>query len=130
MPSLYNARPKDYGPGGRRCKVCSNRHGLIRKYGLDICRQCFRERATQIGFVKRATQKEKGIEPPHSIYKEESFLVETRETRLLAVEVPAILRIGTYTWRVPAEDRATHSSITSSDDWDHHTGDKVYGEAL
>ncbi|GAC97469.1 40S ribosomal protein S29-A [Pseudozyma hubeiensis SY62] len=26
--------------------------GIIRKYGLDICRQCFRERADQIGFHK------------------------------------------------------------------------------
>uniref|UniRef100_A0A0G4IEK1 Uncharacterized protein n=1 Tax=Chromera velia CCMP2878 TaxID=1169474 RepID=A0A0G4IEK1_9ALVE len=47
--------------------------------------------------AQRATQKEKGIEPPHSIYKEESFLVETRKTGLLAVEVPAILRMGTCT---------------------------------
>lgn len=33
-------------------RVCSHRHGLIRKYGLDICRQCFRERADAIGFKK------------------------------------------------------------------------------
>ncbi|BGP34176.1 40S ribosomal protein S29 [Rhodotorula toruloides] len=26
--------------------------GLIRKYGLNICRQCFRERADVIGFAK------------------------------------------------------------------------------
>ena len=28
------------------------RAGLIRKYGLNICRQCFREKATDIGFLK------------------------------------------------------------------------------
>lgn len=33
-------------------RVCANQGGIIRKYGLDICRQCFRERADQIGFHK------------------------------------------------------------------------------
>jgi ribosomal protein S14 len=33
-------------------RVCCHRAGLIRKYGLNICRQCFREKATDIGFVK------------------------------------------------------------------------------
>uniref|UniRef100_A0A0G4I8V6 Uncharacterized protein n=1 Tax=Chromera velia CCMP2878 TaxID=1169474 RepID=A0A0G4I8V6_9ALVE len=76
--------------------------------------------------IQRATQKEKGIEPPHSICEEESFLdVETRETGLLAVEVPAILRMGTCIWRMPVGDRITHSSTASSGDWNHHTGGKV-----
>ncbi|MEQ2264546.1 hypothetical protein XENORESO_011981 [Xenotaenia resolanae] len=35
-----------------RIRVCSNRHGLIRKYGLNMCRQCFRQYAKDIGFVK------------------------------------------------------------------------------
>lgn len=36
-----------------RCsRVCGNRQGLIRKYELMMCRQCFRERANQIGFQK------------------------------------------------------------------------------
>ena len=33
-------------------RVCNNRRGIIRKYGLDICRRCFREYANDIGFVK------------------------------------------------------------------------------
>ncbi|KIH55088.1 ribosomal protein S14p/S29e [Ancylostoma duodenale] len=33
-------------------RVCSNHHGLIRKYGLDMCRRCFREYAKDIGFKK------------------------------------------------------------------------------
>ena len=33
-------------------RVCNSRRGLIRKYGLDICRRCFREFAGEIGFVK------------------------------------------------------------------------------
>jgi ribosomal protein S14 len=35
-----------------RSKVCGNNHAVIRKYGLNICRQCFREKAADIGFVK------------------------------------------------------------------------------
>jgi len=33
-------------------RVCSNQGGIIRKYNLNICRQCFREYANDIGFVK------------------------------------------------------------------------------
>uniref|UniRef100_A0A0E0FCF3 40S ribosomal protein S29 n=1 Tax=Oryza meridionalis TaxID=40149 RepID=A0A0E0FCF3_9ORYZ len=34
------------------CRVCGNPHGLIRKYGLMCCRQCFRSNAKDIGFIK------------------------------------------------------------------------------
>lgn len=50
--SLQNSRPKKYGKGGRRCRVCGNQNGIIRKYGLMTCRQCFRTYAEDIGFVK------------------------------------------------------------------------------
>lgn len=33
-------------------RVCTHKAGLIRKYGLNICRQCFREKSTDIGFAK------------------------------------------------------------------------------
>lgn len=33
-------------------RVCANQGGIIRKYGLNICRQCFREKSEQIGFTK------------------------------------------------------------------------------
>jgi small subunit ribosomal protein S29e len=33
-------------------RVCSNQGGIIRKYNLNICRQCFREYANDIGFIK------------------------------------------------------------------------------
>ncbi|MRC56875.1 30S ribosomal protein S14, partial [Bacillus thuringiensis] len=36
----------------RYCRVCANRHGMIRKYGLNMCRQCFRSYANDIGFKK------------------------------------------------------------------------------
>jgi hypothetical protein len=41
-------------------KVCSNQGGIIRKYNLNICRQCFREYATDIGFVKVRTDAQWG----------------------------------------------------------------------
>ena len=39
-------------------RLCAHQAGLIRKYGLDLCRQCFREKSAAIGFVKvcRPTQ--------------------------------------------------------------------------
>ena len=33
-------------------RLCAHQAGLIRKYGLDLCRQCFREKAAAIGFNK------------------------------------------------------------------------------
>ncbi|KAJ5871287.1 uncharacterized protein N7529_003640 [Penicillium soppii] len=42
--SVWYSRPRN--------RVCSHRAGLIRKYGMNICRQCFREKSTDIGFTK------------------------------------------------------------------------------
>lgn len=78
--SVWNSRPRTYGKGARawyvyhfycnlidtvhpqilkaltnlcvHSRVCTHKAGLIRKYGLNICRQCFREKAADIGFVK------------------------------------------------------------------------------
>jgi len=33
-----------------RCRRCGRHRGHINKYGLDLCRQCFREIAVDIGF--------------------------------------------------------------------------------
>lgn len=33
-------------------RVCTHQAGLIRKYGLNVCRQCFRQYAADIGFMK------------------------------------------------------------------------------
>ncbi|KAG5254106.1 40S ribosomal protein S29, expressed [Salix suchowensis] len=51
--NVWNSHPKNYGPGSRTCRVCGNPHGIIRKYGLMCCRQCFRSNAKEIGFIKR-----------------------------------------------------------------------------
>ncbi len=47
-------RPKKrkQGKAVYRCRKCGNRKGLIRKYGLDYCRRCFREEAEKLGFRK------------------------------------------------------------------------------
>ena len=50
--SLLDARAQLSCPLPVRSRVCNNRRGIIRKYGLDICRRCFREYATDIGFQK------------------------------------------------------------------------------
>lgn len=33
-------------------RACAHQAGIIRKYGLMICRQCFREKSKDIGFIK------------------------------------------------------------------------------
>ena len=81
--ALINAHPKNVlgSKGARRCRVCgtssiyllvlfsvlfthflfclsrctANQGAIIRKYHLHMCRQCFRERAEDIGFVKVRT---------------------------------------------------------------------------
>ena len=40
--ALINSHPKKFGKGGRRCRVCGNQQAIIRKYNMNICRQCFR----------------------------------------------------------------------------------------
>ena len=46
----WRTHPRTYGKDSRYCRVCRNTHGLIRKYGLNICRKCFRERYALLGF--------------------------------------------------------------------------------
>ncbi|EEA24732.1 40S ribosomal protein S29 [Talaromyces marneffei ATCC 18224] len=50
--NVWYSRPRTYGKGSRECRVCAHKAGLIRKYGLLVCRQCFREKSSDIGFVK------------------------------------------------------------------------------
>ncbi|KOS19183.1 40S ribosomal protein S29 [Escovopsis weberi] len=50
--SVWNSRPRNYGKGSRSCRVCKHTAGLIRKYDLNLCRQCFREKSKDIGFNK------------------------------------------------------------------------------
>ncbi len=45
-------RLKKYGKATKFCRRCGKKRGVIRKYGLYYCRQCFREIAKKIGFKK------------------------------------------------------------------------------
>ncbi|XP_075388465.1 small ribosomal subunit protein uS14-like [Tenrec ecaudatus] len=47
---LYWSRPRNFGQGS--WPVCSNQHGLVLRYVLNMCRQCFRQYAKDIGFIK------------------------------------------------------------------------------
>jgi len=38
------------GRGNRKCRFCGCANGLIRRYGLNMCRRCFREVGEDIGF--------------------------------------------------------------------------------
>jgi small subunit ribosomal protein S14 len=49
----HNApKERKSGRGTRRCRRCGRIRGHIKKYGLNVCRQCFREIATKLGFKK------------------------------------------------------------------------------
>ncbi|HDI46744.1 MAG TPA: 30S ribosomal protein S14 [Candidatus Methanomethylia archaeon] len=45
-------KERKFGKGSRCCRRCGSHGALIRRYGLNICRQCFREVAKQLGFKK------------------------------------------------------------------------------
>jgi small subunit ribosomal protein S14 len=51
---LKNNVPKErkYGANLKKCKRCGRTGGHISKYGLNLCRQCFREIATKLKFKK------------------------------------------------------------------------------
>lgn len=52
MAKKKGPRPKKFGKGSRMCRRCGQHDAVIRKYGLNLCRQCFRELAKSLGFKK------------------------------------------------------------------------------
>ena len=49
----HNApKERSCGRSNYKCSRCGTWHGHIKKYGLNICRRCFREVADKIGFKK------------------------------------------------------------------------------
>ncbi len=49
----FNApKQRTTGTALKRCRRCGRIRGRISKYGLNYCRQCYREIATSIGFNK------------------------------------------------------------------------------
>jgi len=49
----YN-KPKEraFGAETKHCRICGNTHAHVNKYGIHLCRKCFREIAPKIGFKK------------------------------------------------------------------------------
>lgn len=47
-------KPKDrkIGIAAKKCEKCGRFGAHIKSYGLNLCRQCFREIAPEIGFQK------------------------------------------------------------------------------
>lgn len=46
-------KKRSFGKAKRKCRRCGRRgRGIIRKYDLYYCRQCFREVAHKLGFKK------------------------------------------------------------------------------
>ena len=45
-------KPRKYGKNVHMCRRCNKTSGVIQKYGLYYCRQCFREYAEALGFRK------------------------------------------------------------------------------
>lgn len=54
MPSLAHTRPRKYGKGSRSSRITGRQGGmaLIRKYGINMKRQEFRELAKSMGWNK------------------------------------------------------------------------------
>ncbi|MGB0653299.1 MAG: 30S ribosomal protein S14 [Thermoplasmatota archaeon] len=36
------------------CRSCGRKRGLVRRYSLNLCRQCFRANARDLGFKKHS----------------------------------------------------------------------------
>ncbi len=45
-------KKRGFGRSTKKCVRCGRIRGHISKYGIHVCRQCFREIATKIGFKK------------------------------------------------------------------------------
>jgi len=52
MAKIKPKKVRKYGKGARPCKRCGQYGPIVRKYGLNFCRQCFREVAPGLGFKK------------------------------------------------------------------------------
>jgi ribosomal protein S14 len=49
----HNApKKRTTGTGLRRCRRCGRFGGHLKRYGLNLCRHCFREIALKIGFKR------------------------------------------------------------------------------
>lgn len=49
---MSEQKQRQFGKGSRHCARCGTYNGLVRRYGINLCRQCFREVAGNLGFKK------------------------------------------------------------------------------
>jgi small subunit ribosomal protein S14 len=52
MAKIKPKKERKFGKGSLPCRRCGQNGAVIRKYGLNLCRQCFRELAESLGFKK------------------------------------------------------------------------------
>jgi len=52
LAKLKPRKERKFGKGSNPCRRCGQKNAVIRKYGLNLCRQCFREVASSLGFKK------------------------------------------------------------------------------
>ncbi len=52
MEKYNKPKQRTTGVDKYRCEICGRRGAHINKYGLHICRQCFRDVARELGFKK------------------------------------------------------------------------------
>ncbi|MGM5479991.1 MAG: 30S ribosomal protein S14 [Nanobdellota archaeon] len=45
-------RDRSFGQNTKKCRICGRTGGHISKYGLNMCRQCFRDNALDLKFKK------------------------------------------------------------------------------
>ncbi|MBS3117989.1 30S ribosomal protein S14 [Candidatus Woesearchaeota archaeon] len=49
----HNApKKRNFGKSTKKCRYCGSARGFIGRYGIHLCRRCFRLNATKIGFKK------------------------------------------------------------------------------
>ncbi len=46
------SKPRKFGESTKKCSRCGRTGAHIGKYGVNLCRQCFREISKEIGFKK------------------------------------------------------------------------------
>lgn len=51
---IKHNKPKDrkFGISITKCEKCGRQGAHLGQYGINLCRQCFRERAVELGFKK------------------------------------------------------------------------------
>ena len=52
MGKIKPKKERKFGKGTIACARCGSFGSVIRRYNLNICRQCFREVAPKLGFKK------------------------------------------------------------------------------